>query len=168
MKDADSRRLVVMRDETAVSAVRQALDEAGAAGPLRTLDAEVPTAAAAAESLGCEVGAIANSLVFLADGLPIMVIASGARRVDTGLVAAVLEVSKVRRATPEQVLEATGQRVGGVAPVGHPRQLPTVVDVSLRSFDTVWAGAGDHYSMFATSFAELVKLTGGIEADVQP
>ena len=94
----------------------------------------MPTAAAAAEALGCEVGAIANSLVFDADGAPLLVLASGAHRVDTGKVAALLGVTRVRRATPEFVLAATGQEVGGVAPVGHPAPLRTVVDVDLAGF----------------------------------
>ncbi|GAA5003197.1 YbaK/EbsC family protein [Actinopolymorpha pittospori] len=128
----------------------------------------MPTAAAAAERLGCDVGAIANSLVFVAGDEPLLVLTSGAHRVDTGHLARLLGVAKIRRASPERVLEATGQQVGGVAPVGHPAPLRTVVDVWLEKYDVVWAGAGDHLSMFPTSFAELVRLTGGQPAHVSP
>ncbi|MBE1610585.1 YbaK/EbsC family protein [Actinopolymorpha pittospori] len=148
--------------------VEAVLRRLGAAGTVRTFDQEVPTAAAAAERLGCDVGAIANSLVFVAGDEPLLVLTSGAHRVDTGHLARLLGVAKIRRASPERVLEATGQQVGGVAPVGHPAPLRTVVDVWLEKYDVVWAGAGDHLSMFPTSFAELVRLTGGQPAHVSP
>ncbi|MCU1432611.1 MAG: YbaK/prolyl-tRNA synthetase like protein, partial [Actinotalea sp.] len=86
---------------------------------------------------------------------------SGAARVDTALVAAQLDLPPLRRASAELVLEHTGQVVGGVAPVGHPRPIPTVVDVALREHAVVWAGAGDVRTMFPTTFTELVALTGG-------
>ena len=82
-------------------------------------------------------------------------------------VAALVGAAAVKRATPEFVFEATGQRVGGVAPVGHVQPIPTVIDVSLGEHEVIWAGAGDDYSMFPTSLAELVKLTGALEGDVQ-
>jgi prolyl-tRNA editing enzyme YbaK/EbsC (Cys-tRNA(Pro) deacylase) len=126
----------------------------------------VPTAKAAAERLGCEVGAIANSLVFAADGEPLLVITSGAHRVDLARVAALLGAERVKRAGAEYVEAVTGQPVGGVAPVGHPKPIRTVVDLWLERYDTVWAGGGTRHSMFPTSFAELVRLTGGIPAEV--
>jgi prolyl-tRNA editing enzyme YbaK/EbsC (Cys-tRNA(Pro) deacylase) len=143
-----------------------ALRAAGIDGEVRRFDTAVPTAAAAAEALGCDVGAIANSLVFDADGEPLLVLASGGHRVDTGKVAALVGAARVRRATPEFVLAATGQEVGGVAPVGHPAQLRTVVDIDLASYPMLWAGGGDHHTMFAATYADLVRLTGGAEAAV--
>jgi prolyl-tRNA editing enzyme YbaK/EbsC (Cys-tRNA(Pro) deacylase) len=116
--------------------------------------------------LGCEVGAIANSLVFAADGEPLLVITSGAHRVDLARVAALLGAERVKRAGAEYVEAVTGQPVGGVAPVGHPKPIRTVVDLWLERYDTVWAGGGTRHSMFPTSFAELVRLTGGIPAEV--
>ena len=86
-----------------------ALREAGVDAEVRSFDQPVPTAAAAAEALGCEVGAIANSLVFDAAGKPVLVVASGAARVDTRIAAEVLGVARLRRASPELVLERTGQ-----------------------------------------------------------
>ena len=111
--------------------VADALAAAGAAGEVVELAAEVRTAALAAAALGVEVGAIANSLVFDAGGEPLLVLTSGAHRVDTAKVAALLGVPALRRATPELVRSATGQVIGGVAPVGHPAPLRTLVDVVL-------------------------------------
>jgi prolyl-tRNA editing enzyme YbaK/EbsC (Cys-tRNA(Pro) deacylase) len=149
-----------MRSSTAAE-VEAALRAAGAHAELRSFAEPVATAAAAAAALGCELGAIANSLVFQADGTPLLVLASGAHRVDTARLAQLLGIGKIRRATPDFVLEHTGQRVGGVAPVGHPRPLRTVIDPALAAFPVVWAGAGDEVSMFATSFEQLLMITGG-------
>ena len=133
---------------------------------VRRFDVPVPTAAAAAEALDCAVGAIANSLVFDADGAPLLVLASGAHRVDTAKVAALVGAERVRRATPEFVLAATGQEVGGVAPVGHPRPLRTVVDVDLAAYPVLWAGGGDHHTMFAATYEDLLRVTAGEAAAV--
>jgi prolyl-tRNA editing enzyme YbaK/EbsC (Cys-tRNA(Pro) deacylase) len=146
--------------------IRRVLEALGVAARVRTFTEPVPTAAAAASALGCDVGAIANSLVFEADGDALLVLASGAHRVHTGRLARRLGTGKIRPATPDFVLEHTGQSVGGVAPVGHPRPLPTVVDLALAPYPVVWAGGGDEWTMFATSFDELVKITGGTPTDV--
>ena len=151
---------------TPVDRVVEALRAAGVVADVRRFADPVPTAAAAAAALGCEVGAIANSLVFDADGAPLLVLASGAHRVDTGKVAALLGAARVRRATPEFVLAATGQEVGGVAPVGHPAPLRTVVDVDLAAFPLLWAGGGDHHTMFSATYEDLLRLTGGVSAAV--
>ncbi|MGW0231007.1 YbaK/EbsC family protein [Actinopolymorpha singaporensis] len=148
--------------------VAATLRSLGATGRVHVFDQEVPTAAAAADQLGCDVGAIANSLVFVAGDEPLLVLTSGAHRVDTRYLARTLGLPKIRRADPDQVFAATGQQVGGVAPVGHPAPLRTVVDLWLEKYDQVWAGAGDHLSMFPTSYAELVRLTGGTPAQVTP
>ena len=149
-----------------VDRVVAALQDGGVAADVRRFDVPVPTAAAAAEALGCEVGAIANSLVFDADGVPLLVLASGAHRVDTAKVAALVGAGRVRRATAEFVLAATGQEVGGVAPVGHPRPLRTVVDVDLAAFPLLWAGGGDHHTMFAATYEDLLRVTAGEAAAV--
>jgi prolyl-tRNA editing enzyme YbaK/EbsC (Cys-tRNA(Pro) deacylase) len=149
-----------------VDLVVAALRDGGVDAEVRRFDEPVPTAAAAAAALGCEVGAIANSLVFDADGAPLLVLASGAHRVDTGKLAALVGAAKVRRATPELVLAATGQEVGGVAPVGHPAPLRTVVDVDLAAFPLLWAGGGDHWTMFSATYDELVRVTAGEPAAV--
>lgn len=151
-----------------MKAVRETLIAHGLDGEITELPEPAPTAAATAEQLGCEVGAIANSLVFTVDGTPLLVLTSGAHRVDTRKVAALLGVGrgKVRRADPAFVLQATGQEVGAVAPVGHPQPVRTLVDEHLGRYAHVWAGAGLHYTVFRTTFPELVKLTGGQAADV--
>jgi len=146
--------------------VADTLAAAGAAGDVRELPAAATTAALAAEQLGVEVGAIANSLVFDADGEPLLVLTSGAHRVDTARVAALVGVGALRRATPEFVREATGQPIGGVAPVGHPRPLRTLVDTDLDRYDRVWAAAGIPHTVFPTTYGELLRITGGTPAEV--
>jgi prolyl-tRNA editing enzyme YbaK/EbsC (Cys-tRNA(Pro) deacylase) len=146
---------------TAVDRVLAALRAGDVDADVRRFDEPVPTAAAAAAALGCAVGAIANSLVFDADGAPLLVLASGAHRVDTAKVAALVGAERVRRATPEFVLAATGQEVGGVAPVGHPAPLRTVVDVDLAAFPVLWAGGGDHHTMFSATYEDLLRVTAG-------
>jgi prolyl-tRNA editing enzyme YbaK/EbsC (Cys-tRNA(Pro) deacylase) len=150
------------------SAVRVAetLQALGVPGQVRELPEPAPTAATAAAQLGCEVGAIANSLVFNADGVPLLVLTSGAHRVDTGRVAALVGADKVKRADPEFVRASTGQVIGGVAPVGHPAPLRTLVDTELGSYDVVWAAAGHAHTVFSTSFGELVRITCGTPATV--
>ena len=151
---------------SAVDLVVAALRDGGVDADVRRFDVPVPTAAAAAEVLGCAVGAIANSLVFDADGAPLLVLASGAHRVDTAKVAALVGAQRVRRASAEFVLAATGQEVGGVAPVGHPAPLRTVVDVDLAGYPVLWAGGGDHHTMFSATYDDLVRVTGGEPASV--
>jgi prolyl-tRNA editing enzyme YbaK/EbsC (Cys-tRNA(Pro) deacylase) len=133
---------------------------------MRVLPDAVSTARAAAEALGVQVGQIANSLIFEADGQPLLVLASGAHRVDTGKLAAQLGIQAVRRADPKFVRAATGQVIGGVAPLGHPTPLRTVVDTALASYDEVWAAGGIPHAVFPTTYAELVTLTGGTAAAV--
>jgi prolyl-tRNA editing enzyme YbaK/EbsC (Cys-tRNA(Pro) deacylase) len=151
---------------SAVDRVVAALRAGDVDADVRRFEQPVPTAAAAAGVLGCEVGAIANSLVFDADGAPLLVLASGAHRVDTAKVAALVGAVRVRRASPEFVFAATGQEVGGVAPVGHPARLRTVVDVDLAAYPVVWAGGGDHHTMFAATYEDLVRVTAGEPAAV--
>jgi prolyl-tRNA editing enzyme YbaK/EbsC (Cys-tRNA(Pro) deacylase) len=153
-------------DHPTVERVRRALAAAGAAGEVVTLDASAPTARAAADQLGCEVGAIANSLVFSADGQPLLVLTSGAHRVDTRAVAELLGAARVRRADPEFVRAATGMAIGGVAPIGHERRIRTLVDVDLRRHPVVWAAGGHPHTVFPTSYDELLRITGGQPAVV--
>jgi len=149
-----------------VRAVQDVLAAAGATGEVRILPDAVTTAAAAAAALGIEVGQIANSLIFDADGAPLLVLTSGAHRVDTGKVAALVGAVSVRRASPEFVRAATGQAIGGVAPVGHPAPVRTLVDTALARYDEVWAAGGIAHAIFPTHFDELVRITGGEPADV--
>jgi prolyl-tRNA editing enzyme YbaK/EbsC (Cys-tRNA(Pro) deacylase) len=142
------------------------LRDLGVEGPIRELPASAPTATSAAAQLGCEVGAIANSLVFSADGTPLLVMTSGAHRVDTVKVTALTGVSVVQRADARSVRNWTGQAIGGVAPVGHPAPIRTLVDTWLEKYDVIWAAAGHPHTVFPTSYAELIRVTGGTPADV--
>ncbi len=147
--------------------VRRALRAAGIGSEIVVLDAHARTAALAAGQLGCEVAAIANSLVFVADDEPVLVMASGAARVDTAVVAVALGAASVGKAAAAQVLAATGQVIGGVAPAGHPRRLRALVDEDLRAHAQVWAAGGTPDTVFPLTFDELVTLTGGTVARVR-
>jgi len=138
----------------------------GVPGEVRELPEPAPTAATAAAQLGCEVGAIANSLIFSADGAPLLVMTSGAHRVDTARVAELTGVSVVSRANARSVREWTGPAIGGVAPVGHPSPIRTLVDTWLEKYDVIWAAAGHPHAVFPTSYDELLRITGGTPADV--
>jgi prolyl-tRNA editing enzyme YbaK/EbsC (Cys-tRNA(Pro) deacylase) len=142
------------------------LRELGVAGEVRELPEPAPTAAAAAAQLGCEVGAIANSLIFNADGAPLLVMTSGAHRVSEPRIAELVGAAVVQRADARSVRTWTGQAIGGVAPVGHPAPIRTLVDTWLEPYDEVWAAAGHPHTVFPTSFAELVRITSGTPADV--
>jgi prolyl-tRNA editing enzyme YbaK/EbsC (Cys-tRNA(Pro) deacylase) len=147
--------------------VTKALLDKGAKGTIVELPDSARTARAAAEQLGCEVGAIANSLVFEADGTPLLVLTSGAHRVNTAKIAVLVGSATVRRATPEFVREATGQPIGGVAPLGHPERIRTLVDVWLNRYERVWAAGGHPHTVFPTSYAELLRITGGTPVEVE-
>jgi len=148
------------------SAFAAVLRDLGVSGSVRELPERAPTAATAAAQLGCEVGAIANSLVFDADDAPLLVLTSGAHRVDTDKVAALTGARSVRRADPAAVRGWTGQAIGGVAPVGHPAPIRTLVDTWLDKYDVIWAAAGHPHTVFPTSFGELVRITNGTPAEV--
>lgn len=153
-----------------VQAVQEALDNAdardgsGGSGQVRMLPDAVHTAVAAAAALDVEVGQITNSLVFDADGEPLLVLTSGAHRVDTARVAADFGITALNRATPEFVREHTGQVIGGVAPLGHPKPVRTLVDTALAQYDEIWAAGGVPRAVFPTTYAELLRITDGTPA----
>ena len=150
-----------------VATVRSALVRSGVGDTVRTFPAGVPTAAAAAEALGCDLAAITNSLIFDLNGDPLLILASGAARVNTKLVAEQLGEGRIRRASPDFVLHHTGQAVGGVAPVGHPAKIRALLDLSLQEHQLLWAGAGDHNSMFSITYEELRRITDASELAVR-
>lgn len=147
--------------------VADALRQAGIEPAIRILDSDVKTAAAAAEQLGCAVAAIANSLVFECDGDPLLVMSSGGHRVDTARLATTLGADVITKATPQRVLEATGQVIGGVAPTGHPSRLRTVVDQRLADHPVIWAAAGTADSVMPLTYAQLLAITGGLALAVR-
>ncbi|MFN8078767.1 MAG: YbaK/EbsC family protein [Kineosporiaceae bacterium] len=164
---------MTIHDHPAVARVRDALDLAGAHGEVVVLDDHARTAVAAAEQLGVQVAQIANSLVFAVpdadapDGRrPILVLTSGAHRVDTRKVAASIGVERLDRADADFVRERTGFVIGGVAPVGHAQPVQTLVDRALADHQQVWAAAGHARTVFATNYDELVRITGGTPVEV--
>lgn len=148
--------------------VQQRLHELGVSADVQELPDSTRTAVEAAEALGCEVGAIASSLLFLADEEPLLIMTSGAHRVDPPTVAEAIGATTVAQATAKQVRAVTGQAIGGVAPVGHPQRIRTVVDESLAAYETVWAAAGTPHTVMPLTFAELVAITSGAVIAVAP
>ena len=158
----------------AVARVREALTAVHVTTEIVVLDGAARTAAQAAAYLGVLTAQIANSLVFAvtvqgtdhpesASAHPelLLILASGAHRVDTAKVADLLELDTVDMAGADLVREATGFVIGGVAPVGHLRPVRTLIDVSLARYDTVWAAAGHPHAVFPTTYDELLRITGG-------
>jgi prolyl-tRNA editing enzyme YbaK/EbsC (Cys-tRNA(Pro) deacylase) len=154
-------------EHPSITRFREAHSRLGGTGEVVILPDSVHTAALAAEALGCEVGAIANSLVFDADGSPVLVLTSGSHRVNTGATAERIGVATLQRATPDFVREHTGQVIGGVSPIGHPSPVPTWLDAQLRQYDVVWAAAGHPAAVFSTSYDELARMTGAPTIDVE-
>jgi prolyl-tRNA editing enzyme YbaK/EbsC (Cys-tRNA(Pro) deacylase) len=149
-----------------VEKINAILAGAGLPGRVQILSAAAPTAQTAADQLGCPVGAIANSLVFATgDGEPLLVMTSGAHRVDTAALGARIGVT-VERAAADFVREHTSQPIGGVAPVGHPRPLRTIIDADLAGYELLWAAGGIPHAVFPLTYADLVRLTDGEELPV--
>lgn len=124
------------------------------------------TAQDAATAIGCEVAAIAKSIVLISEAGPVVVLTSGANRVDYAKVAALLGAGDVRRATADEAKEATGFPIGGTGPWGHPREVPVLCDEALLAFTTVWAAAGTPDTVFSIAPAELVAISRARVADI--
>ena len=122
------------------------------------------TAEDAARAIGCDVGQIVKSLVFLLDGAPVIALVSGANRLDEPRLATALGGGTVSRADADAVRAATGYPIGGVPPFGHPEPLPTAIDEDLLRYDEVWAAAGTPRHVFAVAPADLVRITAGTTA----
>lgn len=146
--------------------VEAQLREHGIDPEVRVFAEATPTAAAAAEKIGVDLGAIANSLIFSSGGDPVLIMTSGAHRVDTDYVADQLGIDSLDRADKELVREATGQVIGGVAPCGHPAPIPTYVDVTLAEHPVLWAAAGTPNSMMPLTYEQLLTITNGKEITV--
>ena len=124
------------------------------------------TATDAARAIGCDVAQIASGLVFAADGEPVVVVTSGANRVEESRVADEIGASTVRMADPDEVKDATGWSIGGVPPICHDADVPVLVDETLLLHDTVWAAAGTPDAVWPVSPDRLVELAGATVADV--
>jgi prolyl-tRNA editing enzyme YbaK/EbsC (Cys-tRNA(Pro) deacylase) len=149
-----------------VARVQAALVAIGSTAEVRDLPDSTRTSVEAAAAIGVEVAQIAKSLVFLAGGEPVMVVASGADRVDTDKLSACLGGARITRADADAVRVATGYPIGGVSPAGLDGSLPVMVDRALSAFDEVWAAAGSPNAVYPTTFDELLRISGGQAVDV--
>ncbi|WP_282607656.1 YbaK/EbsC family protein [Pelagibius sp. Alg239-R121] len=148
--------------------VQEALGTSGADFEVRVFPEGTRTAAEAAEAIGCEVAQIAKSLIFRAkeSNRSILVIASGANRVDEKRLAALLG-EKIGRADPDFVREKTGFAIGGVPPVAHREAPVTFIDRDILNYDSIWAAAGTPNAVFPLKSAQLAGLTGGTIVDIK-
>ena len=150
----------------AAKRVAQLLETHGYAKPIVMLPASGKTSAEAAAGLGCEIAQIAKSIIFrrLSDDAPVLVIASGANRVDEAKVAA--RVGALGKADARFVREQTGYAIGGVCPIGHATEPVTLIDADLLALDSLWAAAGHPHAVFNLSPQELVAMTGAPVVDI--
>jgi prolyl-tRNA editing enzyme YbaK/EbsC (Cys-tRNA(Pro) deacylase) len=166
-----AENLAAGSEHPSIAHFRATLTSLGGAGRIVVLPDSVHTAALASEALGCEVGAIANSLLFRASSeggsdVPVLILTSGAHRVDVDKVSAEIGVAALHRAKPEFVKDHTGQVIGGVSPIAHPVPIRTYLDRTLARFPVLWAAAGHPAAVFSTDYAELRALTGATEIEV--
>ncbi len=124
------------------------------------------TAADAARAVGCDVAQIASSLVFLVDEEPVVVVTSGANRVDEDRVADTFDAESAEMADAERIKELLGWSIGGVPPICHASDVPVLFDPTLSGFDTVWAAAGTPEAVFPIDPERLKRLAGATERDV--
>jgi prolyl-tRNA editing enzyme YbaK/EbsC (Cys-tRNA(Pro) deacylase) len=142
--------------------VQDALAERGVQSDIVYLVRAARTSAEAAAAVGCRVDQIAKSLVFrgASSGRPLLVIASGANRVDEMRVGSVVG-EPLGKADADFVRAHTGFAIGGVAPLAHPAPLTTLIDEHLLKWDRIWAAGGHPHTVFALTPSELVRITGG-------
>lgn len=146
--------------------VQAALDNIGLEASVMRLPDSTRTAPEAAKAVGCDVGAIAKSLLFLADGEPVLVICGGDRRVDTARVAALMGASEVKMAPAEEVRRITGFAIGGVPPMGHSTPLPILIDTALLRWPLIYAAAGAHDALFPVDPKRLAEAIGARVEDI--
>ena len=147
---------------SAVKRIIEKLNSLGIKGEVRALSESARTAAEAAAALGVTPGQIASSIVFkLPDDSPLLVVTSGAHRVDTDLVAKSIGVEKLYRADADYIKEMSGISIGGVSPFGWTTQPKILIDLALEKYEVVWAAAGHAHAVFPTSYSELLLHTKG-------
>lgn len=146
--------------------VRAVLEAHGIDGEIRTFEESTHNAALAARELEVELGQIANTILLLVDGTPVVVVISGDRRVDLKKVKALRNARKVRLAVPEEVVRHTGFAVGAVSPVALPPELPVYLDSSLRRYEVIYPAAGETNNMFRTTPGDLLRISGAAKADL--
>jgi Cys-tRNA(Pro) deacylase len=146
--------------------VRAALADAGVETTIVEFADSTRTAQDAARAIGTSVAQIVKSLVFVADGRPILVLASGANRVDVTKLARLAGAARVEKAAAEATRAATGFSIGGVPPVGHRVPLPVYVDETLMTYEVVYAAAGTPHAVFPIAPATLARITSGAVRDL--
>ena len=136
---------------------------------IKEFESSTRTAQDAANSVGCTVGQIVKSLLFVVNGQPTMALVSGDNQLDEKKLAVLCGVGrkKVKRGNADIAREATGFAIGGIPPFGHASQLPTYIDEDLFQFDVIWAAAGTPNAVFAITPDELVQITGGQKANLK-
>jgi prolyl-tRNA editing enzyme YbaK/EbsC (Cys-tRNA(Pro) deacylase) len=146
------------------SKVKEAARELGLAVELKTLDNSTATVAQAASALGVQEGQIAKSIVFVMDGEPVMVVASGRHRIDRDKVCDALDCAEGRIASSDEVRAATGFAIGGVPPIGHG--LPVVFDTALMEYEVIYAAGGDGNTLFVVAPRQLAGCVHALVAPV--
>lgn len=149
-----------------VARVVRAGADAGLTIVVRRFPEGTRTADDAARAIGCHVAQIVKSLVFIADGQPVVALLSGVDRLEPERLAAALGATGVRRADGDEVRRATGYSIGGVPPFGHAARLPVLIDERLFAHDEVWAAAGLPDAVFRSTPAALAEASGGRRAAV--
>jgi len=149
-----------------VDRVREHLKHCGLTIEVMELSESTRTAAMAAQAVGSPLGAIVKSLVFIADGKPVLVLVSGDKRADHKKLEKILKARRVKIANADQVREATGFAIGGVPPVAHKTKLLTLIDKNLGRFENLYAAAGSPRAVFPISYEALVEITEGQLTDV--
>jgi prolyl-tRNA editing enzyme YbaK/EbsC (Cys-tRNA(Pro) deacylase) len=145
--------------------VERARDAGLAVAPIEFPDG-TKTARDAATAIGCDVAEIVKSLVFVADDEAVLALVPGDRRLDTGRLAVTAAANRVRRAGLDEARDATGFAAGGTPPFGHPRQIRTFADRSLRRFERLWAAAGTPTTVFPISLDDLDRVAAPVWADL--
>jgi Cys-tRNA(Pro) deacylase len=151
---------------SSVDRVQQHLESCGLTIEVMEMAESTRTAAMAAEAVGAPLGAIVKSLVFMADGEPVLVLVAGDKRADHKKLEKILKAKRVMIADADQVREATGFAIGGVPPVAHKAELAILIDRSLGRFEALYAAAGSPRAVFPISYQALLEITGGQLADV--
>jgi prolyl-tRNA editing enzyme YbaK/EbsC (Cys-tRNA(Pro) deacylase) len=151
----------------AVERFRAAAARVGIQPEVRRFPEETRTAEAAARAVGCTIGQIVKSLVFVADGIPFVALTAGPNRADPARLAGLVGAEHVRRADPEEARAASGYSIGGTPPFGHPRAMRVLVDRDLMHHDVVWAAAGAPDAVFPIAPEDLVGASGGEVADLK-
>jgi prolyl-tRNA editing enzyme YbaK/EbsC (Cys-tRNA(Pro) deacylase) len=161
MSEPEAAREPRLRKAGSAERVRGFLEAHGLEGGLVSFDSSTKTCELAAEAVGCEVGQIVKSLVFVADGTPVLALVAGDRRGDSAAIEALVGAKDVKFADPDTVRAATGYAIGGVSPYDLPPELTVLIDDSLRRFDTVFTAAGTPSSMVRVPRDVLFALAGG-------